>query len=121
VRRLFDENLSPAQAEVARQLGHDAVAVLTVGLAGKDDATIRAAAIREGRILVTLDADFANVQRYPPGSTPGVLRLRLHPATETAITGLLRWALPRLEELPLQGKLVVAEPGRIRIRGVEPR
>ena len=43
---------------------------------GQTDAAIREYAIREGRILVTLDVDFANVVRFPPQNTPGVIRLR---------------------------------------------
>ncbi|MEK7408299.1 MAG: DUF5615 family PIN-like protein [Acidobacteriota bacterium] len=43
-----------------------------LGLSGADDYVARAAAIAGGRILVTLDRDFANVLRYPPGDTPGI-------------------------------------------------
>jgi predicted nuclease of predicted toxin-antitoxin system len=116
VKLLFDENLSPAQAQLANQLGHDAVAVLDVGLSGQTDEAIRQYAIREGRILVTLDADFANVVRFPPQETPGVIRLRVRPPTESAIAQSLRRALPRLAKVTMAGKLAVVEPHRIRIR-----
>ena len=69
---LLDENLSPRQAETMRELGHDAVSVAESGLAGADDTVRRRAAIESGRILVTLDGDFANVLRFPPWATPGV-------------------------------------------------
>jgi hypothetical protein len=38
-----------------------------------------------GRILVTLDADFGNILRYPTAGTPGVIPLKIHPPTEEAI------------------------------------
>jgi predicted nuclease of predicted toxin-antitoxin system len=116
VKLLFDENLSPAQVQLARELGHDAVSVLESGLSGRSDDVVRAYAISEGRALVTLDADFSNIFRFPPQGTAGVIRLRVFPPTEAAISALLRWALLRLKEVPLNNKLAVVEPNRIRIR-----
>src|SRR5215471_6327585 len=107
MRFLLDENLSPLHARTVRDLGHDAVSVVEIGLSGADDPDVRAAAIEQERILVTLDADFANVLRCPPAGTPGVVRLRLHPATEEAIDAMLRSAIRRLADVSVNGKLVV--------------
>jgi predicted nuclease of predicted toxin-antitoxin system len=98
-------------------MGHDAVSVVEIGLSGADDEEVRAAAIAEQRVLLTLDADFANVLRYPPAETPGVVRLRLHPATEDAIDEMLKGAIPRVAEVSVRGKLVVVDEHKIRIRG----
>ena len=114
---LLDENLSPRHAETIRALGHDATSVAELGLAGADDCAVRCAAIEGGRILVTLDGDFANVLRFPPAATPGVLRLRLHPPTEEAIAAALRFAIARLDDVRLDGKLAVVDERKIRIRG----
>lgn len=114
---LLDENLSPLHARILRELGHDAVSVVELGLSGADDSVVRTSAIEDGRMLVTLDADFANVLRYPPSGSPGVIRLRIHPATEAAIDELLRSTILRLAGMGLEGKLVVSDPKRIRIRG----
>jgi hypothetical protein len=35
-----------------------------------------------GYRLLTLDADFGNILRFPPAGTPGVIRLKIHPPTE---------------------------------------
>ena len=75
------------------------------------------AAVAGTRVLVTLDADFANVLRYPSAGTPGIVRLRLHPATEEAIDAMLRNAIPRLAEVSVSGKLVVVDKSKIRVRG----
>jgi hypothetical protein len=64
-----------------------------------------------------LDADFGNVLRFPPADTPGVLRIRVHPATEPAIDGALRRVVALLEGISLRGKLAVTDESRIRIRG----
>jgi predicted nuclease of predicted toxin-antitoxin system len=117
VKFLLDENLSPRQAEALRALGHDAVSVAESGLAGADDSEVRRAAVEDGRVLITLDGDFANVLRFPPLATPGVIRLRLHPPREEAIAAALRFAISRLASVPLDGKLAVIDERKIRIRG----
>jgi hypothetical protein len=50
-------------------------------------------------------------------ATPGVVRLRLHPATEEAIDAMLRRAIPRLADIKLAGKLVIVDERKIRMRG----
>jgi predicted nuclease of predicted toxin-antitoxin system len=116
VKFLLDENLSHVHAGMLRSLGHDAVTVIDMGLGGADDSAVRAAAIASARILVTLDGDFANVLRYPPAGTPGVIRMRLHPPTEKAIDEAIRRVVALATDRSLSGKLVVVDEGRIRIR-----
>lgn len=113
---LLDENLSPQHASTLRSLGHDAVSIVYLGLSGANDAAVRAVAVESARILVTLDGDFANVLRYPPAETPGVLRFRLHPPSEDAIDTAIRWAVTRLSDTDFVGRLVVVDEKRIRIR-----
>lgn len=117
MKLLLDENLSPAQAADLRDKGYDAVSVAQLGLCGADDSVIRQAAIDQNRILVTLDGDFANFLRFPPTDTPGVLRLRVHPPTESSVASVLSDCIPRLEGLELRGKLIVVDGRGIRIRG----
>ena len=64
MKLFLDENLSPKHASELRTAGHDAVAVLEVGLSGAPDAQVLQFAVANGRVLVTLDADFANVVRF---------------------------------------------------------
>jgi predicted nuclease of predicted toxin-antitoxin system len=116
VKLLFDENLSADHARAAREAGHDAVSVVEIGLGGASDEAVRARAIAESRVLVTLDADFYSLLRYPTLLTAGVIRVRPWPPTENGIRNLLSAVLTRLADRSLAGKMVVAEPGRIRIR-----
>jgi len=117
VKFLFDENLSPGHAARLRGEGYDAIAVLDIGLSGAGDPEVRAAAIREGRVLITLDADFGNIIRYLVLGTPGVIWLRLHPPTEIKIRQTLGRCLAKLANVDLAGKLVVADEDKIRVRG----
>jgi predicted nuclease of predicted toxin-antitoxin system len=116
VRLLLDENLSPHQAAILREQGHDAVAVLEIGLSGQPDEKIREYAISENRVLLTLDVDFANILRFPPAGTPGVIRLKVHPPTEAAVREQIQKALSLLRDTNLTGCLAVAHGNVIRIR-----
>lgn len=90
---------------------------MDIGVSGASDPEVRAAAIREGRVLITLDADFGNILRYPVLGTPGVARRRLHPPSEIKIREALGRCLAKLENVELAGKLVVADEDKIRVRG----
>ena len=116
MKLLLDENLSPQHAIVLRGQGYDAIAVIEAGLKGQPDETIRAFAIESGRVLVTLDADFANIVRFPPAGTPGVIRLKVHPPTEEAIRELIRRTLQVFKDTSLVGRLAVSHGEVIRIR-----
>ena len=98
MKLLPDENLSPHQAATLREPGHDAIAVTEAGPSGEPDEKVRAFAIESGRILLTLDADFGNILRFPPAGTPGVIRLKIHPPTEEAIREKIykRWKFSRI-------------------------
>jgi predicted nuclease of predicted toxin-antitoxin system len=116
VKLLLDENLSPAHAVRLRQAGHDAVNVLESGLGGAPDSAVRDFAMEQCRTLITLDSDFSHILRFPPEGTAGVIWLRPWPPTESAIAALLDGVVLQLADASIAGKLVVAEPGRIRIR-----
>ena len=116
MKPLMDENLSPQHAMRLRELGHDAVAVVEAGLSGEPDERIRSFAIGSGRILLTLDADFANMLRFPTEGTPGVIRLKIHPPEEAAIRTLIERTVEALGERPMAGCLAVSQGDVIRIR-----
>jgi predicted nuclease of predicted toxin-antitoxin system len=116
VKLILDENLSPQHAVELRIEGHDAIAVPEVGLSGANDEEILRFAVENGRVLVTLDADFANVMRFPPERTLGVVRLKVHPATEERIRQTIRRALLFLRNIDIAGRLAVVDDDKIRIR-----
>ena len=71
-----DENLPVECAEILNHGGLQADTVTGEGLTGADDSTLAAASRSEGRVLVTLDLDFANIRAYPPVEYAGIIVLR---------------------------------------------
>jgi len=123
-RRLFSptsetfsgrESFSKALCRVD-SIGYDAYGAVEVGFSGATDEQILRFAVENGRILVTLDADFANIIHFPPESTHGVVRLKVHPPTEGNIQHAIQRALLVLQNIDLTGRLAVVDGDRIRIR-----
>ncbi len=112
----LDENVPRRAAAVLTSGGHDIETVPDEGLAGKSDAAIFAAVREEERMLVTLDRGFADIRRYPPGTHPGVLVLRLRDQRPAAIESSLQMLLDAQDLEALRGCLVIVEPGAIRVR-----
>lgn len=111
----LDENFGPASSRVFQQRGLDFHTVHAEGLTGADDPTVLAAAIAEGRVLVTMDHDFGNVLAYPPESTSGVVVVSLPGrVSRRLLASVLESFLEACENQELRGKLWIVEPGRIR-------
>ena len=73
----FDENLPVELAEELRAAGSAAATVEDQRLVGAGDRHLSEVCKSEGRILVTLDLDFADIRTYPPEEHPGLIVLRL--------------------------------------------
>jgi predicted nuclease of predicted toxin-antitoxin system len=112
-----DENLPVEAAEVLRQAGHDAVTVLEQQLGGAPDSVIASICRQEGRGLVTLDTDFADIRVYPPTDFPGLIVLRLRRQDKRHVIEALERLTPLLSSEPLECHLWIVEETRVRIRG----
>ncbi len=71
-----DENMPVEAADDLRQAGHDAVTVTDQQLAGQPDVRVADACRAEGRAVMTLDLDFADIRVYPPSDYAGIIVLR---------------------------------------------
>ena len=112
----LDENLGSRTLEVLAALGHDAQTVHEEKLNGIGDERLFEVCTAEGRCLVTLDLDFADVLRFPPGQGFGIAVLRPpHPVTLNLLTELARSMLAALERENIAGRLWVVQAGRIRV------
>ena len=112
----LDENLPRALAGLFAEAGHDAVTVPEQGMAGASDPRIASVCRDEGRVLVTLDMDFADIRNYPPQDYPGLVVLRLSRHGPWRVLAVAARLIEMLPETSLQGQLWIVEDERIRIR-----
>jgi len=113
----LDENLPVEVADLLRQVGYDAVTVLEQHLGGSSDPDIASICQEEGRVLITLDTDFADIRVYPPAQFPGLIVLRLRQQDKPHVLEVIERLIPVLSSEPLEHFLWIVEETRLRIRG----
>lgn len=116
MRFLTDENLPRDVLVLLRQLGHDVADVRELRMSGSPDAEVARLARQEGRLLVTLDLDFANILQYPPSEYAGIIVLRVPHPTRQRVVRTLADFLAESAEQDMSGALVIVEPGMYRVR-----
>ena len=112
----IDENLPVEVSALLRQAGHDAATAMAQLLGGSADLTIAKICQEEGRALVTLDTDFADLRAYPPKEYPGLVVLRLRRQDKPYVLEVLGRVLTAFTHEVLAGHLWIVEEDRIRIR-----
>src|SRR5262249_38247833 len=117
MRFKVDENLHEDVAAALNGRGHDALTVHGQGLRGSADTRLGDACRQEGRALVTLDLDFANIQEYPPEDFPGLIVLRMGAQSLPHVLRVFTPVLDLLDREPVAGHLWIVEEDRVRIRG----
>lgn len=116
MRFKLDENLPAEAAEALCRVGHDAVTVLDQSMGGAMDGRLADLCRAEGRVLVTLDLDFSNIQAYPPSAHAGIIVLRLPHQDKSQVLKAVAMLIPYLSQEPLVGRLWVMDEHKIRIR-----
>ena len=116
MRFKLDENLPVELAEMFREAGHDAVTVLDQHLMGARDSDLASVCIREGRAIITLDTDFADIRAYPPDAYPGLIVFRVSVQARDHVLEVGGRLLEVLSGATLSGQLWIVEESRIRIR-----
>lgn len=112
-----DENLPTEAADLLRSAGHDAVTVGEQRLGGAVDSTVGSVCQREGRVLVTLDLDFADIRTYPPSHYPGFVVLRLSRQDKAGVLRVIARTIPLFTGEAVAGRLWIVEEHQVRIHG----
>ena len=86
-------------------------------LVGALDPILARVCVEEGRALVTLDLDFADIQTYPPELHPGVIVLRLGRQDKAHVICVFARVVTLLAGEEIEGRLWIVEEHRVRIRG----
>lgn len=112
----LDENLGLSAVALLRDAGYVVDRVHDQGLSGAADEVVWQRVCAENRFFVTLDLDFSDVRRFPPGSHVGILLLRPRSRGRRDVLDILKRVLAEQTLERLRGCLVVADQGYTRIR-----
>lgn len=114
LRLLLDQMIDIDVAAHLSERGYDVLVVSEVGMARADDAEILELAIREDRILVTLDDDFGDWAILPLDRHPGVIRAKVEPTDTENIESVLFPFLEASAERDFSNRLLIVRRGRAR-------
>jgi predicted nuclease of predicted toxin-antitoxin system len=112
----LDENLSRHLKPVLTGLGHDVLTAADENLLSQPDAEIARAAKTEQRMLLTLDIEFADLRKYPPGSHPGVILFRPLSLSPLSMNDFVADFMRRTDLDKLAGCVAVVDPVHVRVR-----
>ena len=116
MKLLLDQGLPRSSALLLREGGIDTLHVGEIGLAAAADNEILRRGRQEGRVVVTLDADFHSLLAFSKAFSPSVIRIRIEGLTGQVAANVIKEAVLRSKEDLENGALVTVQPGRIRIR-----
>ena len=116
MKLLLDQGLPRSTVQLLKNAGIDAVHTGDIGYATARDAEILELARTEGRIVVTLDADFHALLALSKASSPSVIRIRIQRLRAEALFELLQFILEEWHQELEQGAALTIVPGRIRFQ-----
>jgi len=116
VKLKLDENLSRHLKQSLRALNYDVTTAADQGLLSQPDTTVAGAANREERMLLTLDLEFGDLRKYPPGHHPGIILFRPRSFGPLAVNQLVEEFVRSTELHLFAGCVAVVEPSRVRVR-----
>ena len=111
MRFLVDAQLPPRLARRLTELGHEAIHVADLGVAGGSDAQIWTIAVERAAILVTKDQDFA-IARAASKEGPAIIWVRIGNTTNEALIARLISSLDAIAEAFARGDTIVELVGR---------
>lgn len=110
-----DENLPSEMIALLSLAGHDAHSVLDEGIGGTSDESLAAVCQQEGRVILTLDSDFANIRAFPPHLHPGIIVLRLRRQDKHSVLAIIPRILELLKTEEIRHKLWIVDEAKTRI------
>jgi predicted nuclease of predicted toxin-antitoxin system len=97
-------------------LGHDVLTAADENLLSHPDTEIARAAKEEQRMLMTLDVEFADLRKYPPGSHPGVILFRPLSLSPLSVNAFITDFVRRTDLNKLDACVAVVDPVHVRVR-----
>lgn len=118
LRFLIDVNVGLSVVNWLRKQGYDVAAVQEINPSMRDQ-DILSLAVREDRIIITMDADFGELVYRAGYRHRGILLLRMPGARKRDKIAILRWILDK-HGAQLEDNFCVYSSGRLRIRPGRP-
>jgi predicted nuclease of predicted toxin-antitoxin system len=97
-------------------LGHDVLTAADENLLSHPDTEIAQAAKDEQRMLMTLDIEFADLRKYPPGAHPGVILFRPLSLSSLSANTFIADFVCRTDLDKLDACVAVVDPVYVRVR-----
>lgn len=116
IKLLLDQGLPRSCAAILKEAGMDIVHTSEVNLAAASDSEIMRVAEREGRVVVTLDADFHALLAVSGARSPSVVRIRVEGLDGHVLAFLLMQTLQQCSQELQEGAAVTVQRDRIRLR-----
>jgi predicted nuclease of predicted toxin-antitoxin system len=116
MRFLADMGVSIRVVEWLRSSGHDAVHLREEGLQRLPNGEIFQKAIREQRMVLTLDLDFGEIVAGSGGASVSIILFRLRNTRADFLIERLKSVLEQSTEELVEGAVVLVEDGRHRVR-----
>lgn len=113
---LLDQGLPRTAAGLLREIGWDAQHVSERGMSQAEDVAIIEVARQEGRVVVTLDADFHALLAVSGAQGPSVLRIRMEGLKADQVTSLIEQVFAVAGNALALGAMVTVLDGKIRIK-----
>ena len=99
--------------------GHDVATVADENLLSSTDEIISRIAIEENRILLTLDVEFADLRKHPPGFHPGIIVFRPYSFAPDSVNEFITNFIRTADFQKLSACVVIVDSTRIRVRRPE--
>ncbi|MCX6345777.1 MAG: DUF5615 family PIN-like protein [Armatimonadetes bacterium] len=116
MKLLLDQGLPRSAAAILREYNLDAIHVGEIGGARWADIEIIRRAREDGRVIVTLDADFHAILVLSGVKSPSVIRIRIQALRGEELTRLVLMVVDRCNEELKNGAMVTVQEGRLRVR-----
>ena len=116
MKLLLDQGTPRSAALFLREAGFDAVHTGEIGMAESDDEEILKRAFTEGRVVVTLDADFHASLALSQACKPSVIRIRIERLRAEQFSKLVQNVILQCGSDLDAGAMVSVNEHQIRVR-----
>ena len=112
---LTDENIATSVAKFLRSQHHDVKDVKEEKLFGANDMELLGISVKENRIILTHDKDFANISHNRHIGHSGILILRLFDQSPTNVVEKLKRLFKEIPEKKLSTSVIIIREDYIEI------